>query len=1052
MKEFKKLNNITGWVIFAIALIVYTLTMEDSVSFWDCGEFIAGANELQVVHAPGAPFFLLVGRLFTMIGDITGNPELVPKSINFMSGLSTAFVVLFVFWITTYLGRKIMIKKPEDYNQSNNWLILGAGVVAGLSCTFLDSLWFSAVEGEVYALSMFFTAFVFWAIFKWEEVADEPGADRWLILIAYMSGLSIGVHLLNLVCLPAICLVYYFKKFKVNPLGLLVAVTVSFLILAVVVWGIIPGTYNLATKFELLFVNGFGTSFWTGFAVFVALLVVLFTAGLFFTRRAGMKLAHNVLLALTVIMIGYSSYGIVMIRSAANPPIDINNPENVFSVLSYLNREQYGSRPLVSGQFYPAPVIDTRETGTRWVKGENEYEEIGKKFEYVYDDKFTTIFPRIYSGLDNRHVNAYRRWLDPKFNVMNLQTGRNVKRFGKGSQQLKLAKEYAKSNPAYRVMDDVDFGDNIKFFFKYQMGHMYMRYFLWNFAGRQNDLQGLGNVKNGNWLSGISFIDNRLYPQANIPDSIKNHPSRNKFFLIPLFLGLLGLVFHAFRDLNNFIIVLVLFLFTGMFLTIYFNSPSVEPRERDYTLVGSFVTYTIWIGLSVIGIFKLLRRYSGAAKKPLAIASIAVVMIAPILMGVGGWDDHDRSNRTIARDMAINYLESCAPNAILFTQGDNDTYPLWYAQEVENIRPDVRIVNLSLLGVDWYINQMRKRINEADPVKFTATPDKYMGDKRNFMTYSENVNLAPKGRYIDLYEIVNFMNSDNRNNQRQTVNGESRNYFPTKKFSITIDKNTIARSKTVSPNDMPLVVDQMEWRMNRGTLMKNDIQMLDIIATNAKNGWEKPIYFAVSINPSSFLGLEKYFQLEGFTYRLVPIEAGDQGGYTGRIRSDAMYDNLMNDYTFGGLEKPGTATDETIRRMASNLRSNYARLATKLNEEGKTKEAIGLLDKGLTNLPNENIPYDFFSIFAVEAYYEAGSPNKAVEVSEQISENLLQDMEYVKGLPKDYQGAFKKEYDMADLGMSQLLSLASRNQKNNWALSVSSRYDAAQVPAFKRRK
>jgi len=1025
MKEFKKLNNITGWVIFAIALIVYTLTMEDSVSFWDCGEFIAGANELQVVHAPGAPFFLLVGRLFTMIGDITGNPELVPKSINFMSGLSTAFVVLFVFWITTYLGRKIMIKKPEDYNQSNNWLILGAGVVAGLSCTFLDSLWFSAVEGEVYALSMFFTAFVFWAIFKWEEVADEPGADRWLILIAYMSGLSIGVHLLNLVCLPAICLVYYFKKFKVNPLGLLVAVTVSFLILAVVVWGIIPGTYNLATKFELLFVNGFGTSFWTGFAVFVALLVVLFTAGLFFTRRAGMKLAHNVLLALTVIMIGYSSYGIVMIRSAANPPIDINNPENVFSVLSYLNREQYGSRPLVSGQFYPAPVIDTRETGTRWVKGENEYEEIGKKFEYVYDDKFTTIFPRIYSGLDNRHVNAYRRWLDPKFNVMNLQTGRNVKRFGKGSQQLKLAKEYAKSNPAYRVMDDVDFGDNIKFFFKYQMGHMYMRYFLWNFAGRQNDLQGLGNVKNGNWLSGISFIDNRLYPQANIPDSIKNHPSRNKFFLIPLFLGLLGLVFHAFRDLNNFIIVLVLFLFTGMFLTIYFNSPSVEPRERDYTLVGSFVTYTIWIGLSVIGIFKLLRRYSGAAKKPLAIASIAVVMIAPILMGVGGWDDHDRSNRTIARDMAINYLESCAPNAILFTQGDNDTYPLWYVQEVEGIRTDVRIVNLSLLAVDWYIDQMKSNHNNTPPVPFSLTKAHYGGDNRNVVQYQANPKIdANQG--LDLKVLMDFVKSDNRNTKVSTQDGRSIDYLPTKNFKIPIDRAAITKNNVVSKNKMGLVVDEVQWELNKSRVTKDELMILDLVANNT---WERPIYWAVSVDNKKHLGLQKYFQVEGLAYRFVPIESAKTGILNQNVDSDRMYNNMMTKYKFGGIDSDKKIfMDENSLRMTYNLRNNFMRLAEVLINEGKNQKAIDVVKFSFEKLPDHNVPHDYTSYKLFEFYYDNLQQTDAARpIGKSIVDKFKDDLAFYNTLKGDDLPPFNQDKQIAEYVLSQIAAVANKN-------------------------
>jgi len=1012
LQEFKKYNNITGWVLFAISALVYTLTMESSASFWDCGEFIAASYKMQVVHPPGAPVFIMIGRIFSLFSF--GNVEMVSIMLNLMSALCSAFAMLFLFWSITHIARRAFIKGTEELTTSNVIAILGSGFIGALAGTFCDSIWFSAAEAEVYSMSLFFTALVVWLILKWDAHADEPYADRWLILIFFLMGVSIGVHWLNLLTIPAMGYIYYFRRYKPNLMGMILTGVISFAVLGFIMKVVITGLAGMANSLELTFVNSFGLPFNSGVIFFVILLIGSLLGALYFFRKRDWPILFNVTVALVMMIIGFSPLVTTVIRANADTPINMNDPKDMPSLMSFLNREQYGERPLLTGPYYYTDVVDIDEYDSIWKKMENDYKKVGKKFRYVYDDKTTTVFPRMHSS-EEAHIPRYENWVG-------LRPGQK---------------------PTY--------GDNLEFFFKYQLGWMYWRYFNWNFVGRQNDIQGFGGPTNGNWISGLSFIDNsRLGPQGNLPDYKKNNPARNKFFFIPLLLGLLGLVFHFKNDRLRAFAILALFVSTGILLIIYGNSPPVEPRERDYIFAGSFWAFCMWIGLGVMGLYEIIR--SKAAKKPAAIVAIAIASLAPILMGTQGWNDHNRGGRTVARDMARNYLESCEPNAILFTQGDNDTYPLWYAQEVENIRPDVRIVNLSLLGVDWYINQMRKRINEADPVKFTATPDKYMGDKRNFMTYSENVNLAPKGRYIDLYEIVNFMNSDNRNNQRQTVNGESRNYFPTKNFSITIDKNTIARSKTVSPNDMPLVVDQMEWRMNRGTLMKNDIQMLDIIATNAKNGWEKPIYFAVSINPSSFLGLEKYFQLEGFTYRLVPIEAGDQGGYTGRIRSDAMYDNLMNDYTFGGLEKPGTATDETIRRMASNLRSNYARLATKLNEEGKTKEAIGLLDKGLTNLPNENIPYDFFSIFAVEAYYEAGSPNKAVEVSEQISENLLQDMEYVKGLPKDYQGAFKKEYDMADLGMSQLLSLASRNQKNNWALSVSSRYDAAQVPAFKRRK
>jgi len=1015
LQEFKKYNNITGWILFAISALVYILTMESSASFWDCGEFIAASYKMQVVHPPGAPVFIMIGRIFSLLSF--GNVEMVSVMMNLMSALCSAFAMLFLFWSITHLARRAFIKGKEELTTNNVIAILGSGFIGALAGTFCDSIWFSAAEAEVYSMSLFFTALVVWLMLKWDEHADEPYADRWLVLIFFLMGVSIGVHWLNLLTIPAMGYIYYFRRYKPNFLGIVLTAIISFAILGFIMKVVITGLAGMANGIELTFVNSFGMPFNSGVIFFVVLLIAALAAAMYFFRKANLPLLFNITLAFVMMLIGFSPLVTTVIRANADTPINMNDPKDMPSLMSFLNREQYGERPLLTGPYYHTKVVDIDTYGHIWKKMDDDYKKVGKKFRYVYDDKTTTFFPRMHSS-EESHIPRYEKWVD-------LRPGQK---------------------PSY--------GDNLEFFWKYQLGWMYWRYFNWNFVGRQNDIQGFGGPTDGNWISGLSFIDNaRLGPQGNLPDYKKNNPARNKFFFIPLLLGLLGFVFHFKNDRQRAFAILALFVSTGILLIVYGNSPPVEPRERDYIFAGSFWAFCMWIGLGVMGLYEIISNVSGKSSKRVgAIAAIAVASLAPILMGWQGWDDHNRGGRTVARDMAKNYLESCEPNAILFTQGDNDTYPLWYAQEVENIRPDIRIVNLSLLGVDWYINQLRKRHNEADPVKFTASPEKYMGDKRNFLTYSENPNIAPKDRYIDLYEIVNFMNSDNKNNQRKTVSNEYRNYFPTKNFSITVDKNAIFKNKVVSPVDVPNVVDQMQWKMKRGTLMKNDIQMLDIIATNAKNGWEKPVYFAVSINPSSFLGLEKYFQLEGFTYRLVPIKTDPKNPYTGRIRTDAMYDNLMNDFTFGGLEKPGTATDETIRRMASNLRSNYARLATKLVKEGKNKEAIELLDKGLKGLPNENVPYDFFTIFAAEAFYDAGSPNKAVEVSRAISENLLQDMEYVKSLPSGIQRSFKKSYDMADLGMSQLLQLASQNQKNNWALEVSSRYEAAQVPAFNRRK
>jgi len=1001
LSEFKKYNNIIGWVVFSIAALVYALTMESSASFWDCGEFIAASYKLQVVHPPGAPVFLMIGRLFTLLSF--GNVEMIAVMVNFMSALCSAFAMLFLFWSITHLARRAMVNNAKTFDKGTAIAILGSGVVGALAGTFCDSIWFSAVEAEVYSMSLFFTALVVWLMLKWDEHANEPYADRWLILIFFIMGVSIGVHWLNLLTIPAMGYLYYFRRYNFSWSGFILTGAISVAILGFILKGVITGFASIATAIEITFVNDFGLSFNSGVFTFLAFFIASFVAVLYFLKKKKWTFAYNATLALLMMMIGFSPLVTTVIRANADTPINMNDPKDMPSLMSFLNREQYGSRPLLTGHYYYSDVVDTKDEGVIYNKGKDKYDVVGKKFSYVYDKDETGFFPRMHSN-DPSHIRLYEQW-----------TG-----LRKGKRPT--------------------FGDNLEFLWKYQLGWMYWRYFNWNFVGRQNDIQGVRGIKDGNWLSGIGFLDSRrLGPQANLPDYKKSNDSRNTYFFIPLIIGLIGFFYHFKSDRKRAFAVLVLFASMGLMLIIYGNSPPIEPRERDYIFAGSFWAFCIFIGLGVIGIYDFLKNKINT--QPAAFAAIAIAVSAPILMGTQGWDDHNRSGSTIARDMARNYLESCKPNAILFTQGDNDTYPLWYAQEVEGIRTDVRIVNLSLLGVDWYINQLRKKSNEADAVDFSVSPDKYRGDKRNMVSYVDLEGNKFKDKFVALGDIMAFINSDDKRNKLETRGGKWLNYFPTKNMSLTINKDNILQNEVVNPKDTNKIVDKMAWKMKRNNLLKNDIYMLDIIAKNAADGWKRPVYFAVSINPDSFLGLEKYFQLEGLTYRLVPIESGGTNLYTGRINTDEMYQNLMNEFTFGNIEKPSIAVSETIRRMATNLRSNYSRLAIQLIEEGQKEKAVQVLDKGLAYLTNEKIPFDFFNVFAVEAYFNADEPEKALAVADIIAENLLQDMDYVNSLPKNMKGAYKRDSDIAEAGIGELMRLAVENKQEDWIDEMQSRYE-----------
>lgn len=947
MKKYALINNLAGWLAFLIAMFTYAATVEPTASFWDCGEFIATAYKLQIGHPPGAPLFMIMGRIATLFAF--GDVSQVAFMINLFSALASALTILFLFWSITHLGRKIITAQKGELNIGSMIAIMGAGLVGSLAYTFSDTFWFSAVEGEVYATSSFFTAAVFWAILKWEEVADEPQADRWIILIAYLMGLSIGVHLLNLLAIPAIAFVYYFKKYEISKKGILLTAVIGMGILGFIQFGVIPGIVSIASKFELLFTNGIGLPVGTGALVYGILLIGLLAFGLKRTIEKGKVLWNTILLCITVIMIGYSSYGMILIRSNAGTPMDENNPENVFTLLSYLNREQYGTRPLLYGQYFNAPLDSENpykdgKTTYTLDKSTGKYIVVGDPKDNAspnYDAAFSTVFPRMWSS-QQHHIKGYKEW-------------------GKIKGDLK-------KKPA--------FSENIRFFFRYQLGFMYWRYFAWNFIGRQNDVQGHGNILDGNWKSGIAAIDSpRLGTQNNLPESMKNNKANNSFYFLPLILGLIGMIYHFSRESKDSIVVMLFFFFTGIAIILFLNQYTMEPRERDYGFAGSFYAFAIWIGLAVMALYELLAK---ATPKPVAagVATVACLIAAPYVMAKDGWDDHDRSHRYTARDYAANYLNSCAYNAILFTNGDNDTFPLWYAQEVEGIRTDVRVVNLSLLNTDWYIDQIKRKAYDSDPVPLSLTEDKYRSGRRDQVLFYEREEL--KG-FQDIRKMMDFVASDKASNKLTLRNGKKIEYFPSNKFSVKVDSAAVVNNGTVPVELADKIVKSIDWEIDKSYVLKSELMVLDLLATN---NWERPIYFAITVGSDSYLGLEDYFQLEGLAYRLIPVKtaAFSMGDDYGRVNTGIMYDNVMNKFKWGGVDVREIYMDENNLRMTTNLRNQFDRLASALIIEDKRDSAMKIVDKCFEVLPEMNIPFNYFVVPLAEKYYqlEAGEKGDAV--------------------------------------------------------------------------
>jgi hypothetical protein len=1002
MKNYKLLNNIFGWVSFLVAAVTYTLTIEPTASFWDCGEFISTSYKLLVGHPPGAPFFMILGRFFSLFATEPGS---VAKMINILSALASAFTIMFLFWTITHLARKIfMNEKGEEWR---SWAVLGAGLVGALAYTFSDTFWFSAVEGEVYAMSSLFTAMVFWAILKWENVADEPYSNRWLILIAYLMGLSIGVHLLNLLAIPAIVLVYYFKKFEVTRKGLLSALAISGVLLMGILYGIIPYIVKIASWFELLFVNNLGFPFNTGLAVYFILLIGGVIFGIWYTYKHNKVIANTIILGVTVILIGYSSFAMIVIRSYANPTMDQNSPEDVFAMMGYLNREQYGNRPLFIGEYYNSEIdmkaSTEREGDPIRIKKDGEYVTVDYKPEYVFNDKTTTIFPRMYSR-EPRHIQEYKNWAG-------ISKGKKVRVQDEESGEMKTV-----TLPT--------FGDNLTFFFRYQIQYMYFRYFMWNFAGRQNDIQGNGEVHKGNWISGISFIDNaRLGDQSKLPDTYKNNKARNKYYMLPLILGLLGLLFQynaGRKGKEGFWIVMLLFFLTGLAIVLYLNQTPLQPRERDYAYAGSFYAFSIWIGLGVLAVVDAFKRFLPGKASAIA-ATLLTLGAVPMNMLAQNWDDHNRSNRFVARDLAFNYLDTCDEDAIIFTNGDNDTFPLWYAQEVEGYRLDVRVCNLSYLQTDWYIDQMKRKAYDSDPLPFSLEHDQYVTGSRD-MAYMVDL----KKDRLDLKTAINFLASDNPKTKQIPGYQGYHEFLPARRFSVPVDSLKVIQTGVVSKDDAALIEPQMNININKNRILKNEIMILDLLANN---DWNRPIYFAVTVGKDNYASLEDYFQLEGFAYKIVPIKTHNSDGQTGRVGVDKMYDNFKNKFRWGGFDDPSVYLDENHQRMAMNIRNNMSRLASSLIDEGKMDKAVDILDMAVTKLPLDKVPHNYFSIFIADGYYKAGRTDKGDEVLRQFGAQSMQEINFFSSLPPAKRNSVSGELSNSMLLYGEIVKTASQYKR-----------------------
>lgn len=1095
--NYRKINLWCGWLIFAISATVYLLTIPHTTSFWDCGEFIAAADKLEVGHPPGNALFLLIARMFILFAPSAAD---VATMVNAMSAIVSAFTIMFLFWTITHLAKKLVDADGEQ-TSGRIFAIMGAGTVGALAYTFSDTFWFSAVEAEVYSMSSLFTAVVFWAILKWESVFDQPFAIRWIVLIAYLMGLSIGVHLLNLLAIPAIVFVYYFKKYEPTKKGVILALFTSLLILVFLMYGVIPYSVIIASWFELMFVNSFGLPFNSGLLFFVALLFGGLGFGIYRTFKNGRVVLNTILLCITMILFGYSTTALTVIRSNAEPPMNENQPDQMFSLLSYINREQYGDRPLFFGQTYSAPAIDITPK-TSYGQKDGKYYQFDNGMSVKYDAQFNMFMPRMFSSLQS-HIEEYKKWVNIKGTPIQINYGRE---------------------PETRIKPT--FGENIKFLFNYQLGFMYFRYFMWNFAGRQNDIQGHGEASHGNWISGIPVIDNsRIGDQTLLPESWKNE-ANNKYYFLPLILGIIGLGYQYIKNRKDFLVVMLLFVLTGIAIVIYLNQTPLQPRERDYAYAGSFYAFTIWIGLAVLAVHNALKKLLNS--KVSAVAATTVCMATPVLMGAQNWDDHDRSGRYMARDFAYNYVNSCAENAMLITKGDNDTFPIWYIQDVEGVRTDVRVLCTPYLNTDWYVRNLTRRVWDSPPMKLSFGEDKYALGKRDVLYVIERKELFLNEKYeaskdeleqsynqyydnvmsmlkqskfpvseaatwqsltegkesvkpsqligltrmviqegaMQKYDIdtnlgkqieretnqffdkigsaplplklaVKFATDDSRNTQLQ----DGTSYVPSKKFVIPVDKEKVLASGTVHPKDTALIVDKIVFTISANQIGKGDLVIMDILANNE---WERPLY-TTGIGDDTFASLEDYFQNEGFVYRFVPIK--NDSHYEAWINSDVLYENLVEKCIYRGINDPDVHHDWTNIRTLHilQLRQKYTDLAEKLISEGENEKAQKALKKIFESLPLMRLPIDYFTKNVFQTYYASGDYASADNIIQLAAVNTIEELNFTLQNDPIIINGYEREEQMAIFTMQELLKQLERFNRSELRNKITAELKAVLV-------
>ncbi|WP_299524414.1 DUF2723 domain-containing protein [uncultured Lutibacter sp.] len=1010
--NFSKWNTILGWATFAIALVTYTLTLEPTVSYWDCGEYISTAVKLEVGHPPGAPLFQMLGAFFAMF---TTEVTEIAKMVNFMSALASAFTILFMFWTITALAKRLL-KNSSELAKSTSIAILGSGLVGALTYTFSDSFWYSAVEGEVYAMSSFLMALLFWLGLRWETEMDKPQGNKWLLLISFVVGLSFGVHILSLLVIPSIVFLYIYKKYtNLTPKQFIIANVVSILVLVFVFKMLFPYTLKYFSALELFFVNSIGLPFNSGSIIAFLLLIAAFYFGLNYTHKKNKVGANTLILSVLFIMIGFSSWLMLPIRANANTTINENNPSSARELLAYYDREQYGDANVFYDTYYSLIYNRDADSENPTRDDKPKYEKDEKTNKYVIVNNYKDALP----NWSSKHKGFIPRMVSTDAGVI-----RNYKSIAGIPQS-------SKRRPT--------FIENIKFMVDFQFGYMYGRYFMWNFVGRQNDEQGNLDLQNGNWLSGISFIDElRLGTQDNLPSDVKNNKGRNTYYFLPLILGIIGLVFQLKNNKNDFYTLLLFFAFTGLAIIFYTNPKPFEPRERDYAVVGSFYIFAIWVGFGVLALFEYLKNY--ANKNSIAIAVTLVSLVAvPTLMAFENWDDHDRSNRYTSHLNAKAYLDSCAENAILFTIGDNDTFPLWYMQEVENYRTDMKLVNTSLFQTDWYIDQMKRKTYLADPIPSQLTHDKYKVGSLDVAYYFEQIFPQLKDSIVDINYFMKWIESDKEVTFYDLDDdGINEKVLPTNKIRIPVDKETVLRNGVVAEKDAHLIVPYIDIEVS-SALSKNRILMLDILANN---NWEKPIYFTGGAQAAEeYIWLKDYLQLDGMAYRLVPIRTPDEGNFfeMGRINTDIMYKNVKN-WDWRNITDDNIYLDPETRKNSVSYRNNMERLAKALINEDQLEKAEEILDISLEKMPVHKFGHYSMLIAYIDLYYRLDKNEKARKLASELKKALQENLTYYSQFDESEIESVFTEVERSLLMYDQIVKTAIRFDDEAYATSIKDEY------------